>query len=118
MNEVPLTLAISRYDHVEDLTSGVVREGIRLTCLGLPIEEIFHRFVRYREWELSEMSMGKYCSLQSQGDRNFIAIPVFPSRVFRHSSIYIRKDGKIREPKDLERRPHRPARMGADRVGL
>jgi hypothetical protein len=45
MNEVPLTLAISRYDHVEDLTSGrIVPEGIHLTCLGLPIEEIFSAF--------------------------------------------------------------------------
>jgi 4,5-dihydroxyphthalate decarboxylase len=102
MNEVPLTLAISRYDHVEDLVSGrVVPEGIHLTCLSLPIEEIFFRFLKYREWDVSEVSFAKYASLISQGDRSLTAIPVFPSRIFRHSSIYVRRDGAFRTPQDL-----------------
>ena len=102
MNEVPLTLAISRYDHVEDLTSGrIVPEGIRLTCLNLEIEEIFFRFLKYREWDVSEVSFAKYASLISQGDRSLTAIPVFPSRIFRHSSIYVRRDGVVRTPQDL-----------------
>ncbi|HUN46832.1 MAG TPA: ABC transporter substrate-binding protein, partial [Stellaceae bacterium] len=64
MPPLPLTLAISEYDHVRDLASGRVKpEGIDLTVLTLPIEEIFFRFTLYREWDLSEMSMGKYVSL-------------------------------------------------------
>src|SRR5260221_12403073 len=102
MNEVPLTLAISRYDHVEDLVAGrVVPEGIRLTCLTLPIEEIFFRFLTHREWDVSELSFGKYASLISQGDDSLTAIPVFPSRIFRHSSVYVRRDGSVRGPRDL-----------------
>lgn len=102
MNELPLTLAISEYDHVADLTSGrVVPEGIRLTCLNLPIEEIFFRFLVYREWDVSEISMAKYASLISQGDTSLTAIPVFPSRIFRHSSIYVRRDGPVQAPSDL-----------------
>ena len=97
-----LTLAISEYDHVRDLATGVVRpQGIALNVLSFAVEEIFHRFTRYREWEVSEMSMGKYSSLVSQGDRTVTAIPVFPSRVFRHSSIYVRRGGKVRTPEDL-----------------
>jgi len=100
-----LSLAISEYDHVRDLTSGEVRpQGIALNALRFAVEEIFHRFTRYREWEVSEMSMGKYTSLVSQGDRSIAAIPVFPSRVFRHSSIYVRRDGKVRVPQDLRGR--------------
>jgi 4,5-dihydroxyphthalate decarboxylase len=97
-----LTLAVSEYDHVRDLASGAVRpQGIALGVLSYPVEEIFHRFTRYREWEVSEMSMGKYSSLVSQGDRTMAAIPVFPSRVFRHSSIYVRRGGAVRAPQDL-----------------
>lgn len=103
--DVPLTLAISDYDHVRDLTAGVVRaEGVDLTILGLSIEEIFHRFTRHREWDVSEMSMGKYVALRSQDDDSLTAIPVFPSRVFRHSSIYVRRDGPVRAPADLKGR--------------
>jgi 4,5-dihydroxyphthalate decarboxylase len=102
MNEVPLTLAISPYDHVEDLVAGrVVPEGIRLTCLTLPVEEIFFRFLKYREWDVSELSLAKYASLISQSDDSLTALPVFPSRIFRHSSIYVRSDGPVRSPQDL-----------------
>jgi 4,5-dihydroxyphthalate decarboxylase len=102
MNEVSLTLAISPYDHVADLVTGkIVPEGIRLTCLTLPVEEIFFRFLRYREWDASELSFAKYASLISQGDDSLTAIPVFPSRIFRHSSIYVRRDGPVRSPQDL-----------------
>lgn len=100
-----LTLAISEYDHVRDLATGLVRpQGIQLNTLTLAIEEIFHRFTRYREWEVSELSLAKYCALLSQGDRSLWAIPVFPSRVFRHSSIYVRRDGPVRTPADLKGR--------------
>src|SRR5271163_139329 len=97
-----LTIAISDYDHVRDFASGAVRaEGIETTFLTLTIEEIFFRFTKFREWDVSEMSMGKYVALLSQGDRSVAAIPVFPSRVFRHSSIYVRRDGGVRAPADL-----------------
>ena len=105
MPPLPLTLAISEYDHVRDLVSGRVKaEGIDLTALVLSIEEIFYRFTVYREWDASEMAMGKYVSLRSQGDTSLTAIPVFPSRMFRHSSIYVRSDGPVRAPADLKGR--------------
>ena len=102
MPPLPLTLAISEYDHVRDLASGRVKpEGIDLTVLTLPIEEIFFRFTLYREWDLSEMSMGKYVSLISQGDTSLTALPVFPSRMFRHSSFYVRRDSGLKAIVDL-----------------
>ena len=102
MNKLPLTAAMPDYDHVRDLVMGRVQvEGIELTCLTLPIEEIFYRFIVYKEWEVSEISMAKYVSLTASGDESFWALPVFPSRVFRHSSLYVRKDGPIKKIKDL-----------------
>ncbi|HWP35839.1 MAG TPA: ABC transporter substrate-binding protein [Thermodesulfobacteriota bacterium] len=103
MATVQLTLAISDYDHVRDLTRGEVRAaGIELVHLDLQIEEIFHRFTKYREWDVSEMSLAKYCALVSQGDTSVTAIPVFPSRAFRLSSIYVRRGGPVRRPEDLK----------------
>jgi 4,5-dihydroxyphthalate decarboxylase len=67
----------------------------------LQVEEIFFRFIKFREWEVSEVSFAKYVSLRSQGDNSLVAIPVFPSRVFRHSSIYVRADGRVRSVGDL-----------------
>jgi 4,5-dihydroxyphthalate decarboxylase len=98
-----LTLAVCDYEHVRDLTGGVVRaDGITLTPLVFPsIEEITFRFTRNLEWDVSELSFGKYTSLASQNKAAMVAIPVFPSRVHRHSAIYVRADRGIRVPKDL-----------------
>ncbi len=102
MSNLQLSLAINDYDHVRDLATGKVRvEGIDLTVSTLPVEEIFHRFVRFREWDLSEMSFGKIVSLAAQDTRDLVAIPVFPSRAFRHSSIYVRKGAGIGRVADL-----------------
>ncbi len=102
MNNVKVSLAISEYDHVRDLTSGLVRpEGIDLTPLIFEVEEIFFRFTPFREWDVSEMSFGKYVSLIADGDETLTAIPVFPSRIFRQSSIYVRRDSGLKDPKDL-----------------
>ena len=98
-----LTLATTDYDHVRDLMNGVVRpEGAVLTAFVLPVEEVFYRFIKNREWDVSEMSFGKFIGYASQGNSPFIGIPVFPSRVFRHSAFYVRTDRGIAKPKDLE----------------
>jgi 4,5-dihydroxyphthalate decarboxylase len=97
---LPLTLAINPYEHARDLAP----KGIDLTVLELPIEEIFYRFARFREFDASEMSFGKTVALASERAADIVPIPVFPSRVFRHSAIYIAENSGIRSPKDLEGR--------------
>ena len=96
--KLPLSLAISPYEHTRDLRP----EGIDLNVLDLPIEEIFYRFTNFREWQASEMSFGKVISLMSQPRPEIVCVPVFLSRVFRHSAIYVGKNSAIQKPKDLE----------------
>jgi 4,5-dihydroxyphthalate decarboxylase len=99
---VSVTLALNEYDHVRDLVSGEVPvEGVDLVCLRLPVEEIFFRFTLFREWDVSELSMAKYCNLRAAGDDSLVAVPVFPSRTFRHSAIWTRPDGPLDDPAAL-----------------
>ncbi|HKW39366.1 MAG TPA: 4,5-dihydroxyphthalate decarboxylase [Burkholderiales bacterium] len=103
MERIALTLAIGDYEHTRDLASGRVPvEGATLNVLTLSPEEAFFRFTHFREWEVSEMSMGKYVSLRSQNDEGVSAIPVFPSRVFRQSMIYVSDGGRINRPEQLK----------------
>jgi 4,5-dihydroxyphthalate decarboxylase len=101
-----LTLAVCDYEHTREIAQGIVRaDGITLTPLVFPsIEEITFRFTRNLEWDVSELSFGKYIAIASQGKAPMVAIPVFPSRMHRHSAIYIRTDRGIRSAKDLEGR--------------
>ena len=102
MNPLPLTMALGPYDQTRDVTDGSIPiEGVQLRTLNLPIEEIFYRFTLHREWDISEMSMGKYIALCAQGDTSITALPVFVSRAFRHSMFYVKAGSSIAKPEDL-----------------
>lgn len=96
-------MALGPYDQTRDVTDGSIPiEGVQLRTLNLPIEEIFYRFTLHREWDISEMSMGKYIALRAQGDTSMTALPVFVSRAFRHSMFYVRVGSSITKPEDLQ----------------
>lgn len=100
-----LSLACPPYDRVLPLASGLIRpEGIVLNFLPLGVEEIFWRQLRHQEFDVSESSLSSYVMLRSRGDERFIAIPVFTSRVFRHSCIFVNTRKGIRSPQDLKGR--------------
>lgn len=102
MSRLNLTVATAYYDHVADLINGKVSvDGVDLNWLTFRVEEIFFRFLVHREFDVSEVSLAKYASMVSQNDKSLVAIPVFTSRVPRHSSIFVRTDGRVRTPADL-----------------
>jgi 4,5-dihydroxyphthalate decarboxylase len=103
MKKLKLTLACGRYDRTQPLIDGRVEpEGVDLTFIALRPGETFWRMLNHEEFDVSEMSLSSYTILRSEGDTRFIAIPVFPSRVFRHSAVYLRTDSKIEKPQDLK----------------
>jgi 4,5-dihydroxyphthalate decarboxylase len=100
--KLKLCLACWNYDRTRALADGRVRpEGIELNYLDLPVEETFFRMLRHREFDVAEMSLSSYVVSLFRKPQPFIAIPVFPSRFFRHSSIYVNAAAGIRAPKDL-----------------
>jgi 4,5-dihydroxyphthalate decarboxylase len=102
MSNVPLTLACWNYDRTRALVDERVRpDGIDLTCVNIPVEETFFRMLRHQEFDAAELSLSSYVLSLFHPDRPFIAIPVFPSRCFRHSCIYVHAGSGIKEPKDL-----------------
>ena len=106
MAKIPLSLAIGEYDHVRDVLDGTVPvPGFDLTVLRLPVEEMFYRFIVHGEFDVAEVSLAKVVAFAAQDDLRFVPLPVFPSRVFRHSSIYVRTDGAVTRPEQLAGKP-------------
>lgn len=102
MNELRLTMACWDYDRTRALADGSVRaQGIDINYLNLHVEETFFRMLRHREFDIAEMSLSSYAVSAARDDPPFIAIPVFPSRFFRHSCIFVSSKSGIREPKGL-----------------
>lgn len=103
MPNIKLTIACGRYDRTQPLIDGRVSvEGVDLTFLPLRPGETFWRMLNHGEFDASEMSLSSYTILRSEGDTRFVAIPVFPSRVFRHSAVYLRADSKLTDPRELK----------------
>jgi 4,5-dihydroxyphthalate decarboxylase len=101
-----ITLASGPYDRVRAFQTGDVRvEGadVRFVAVTHP-PELFARMIRDREFDVAEMSLGYYISAHARGNLPFVALPVFPSRVFRHGFIFVNTRAGIRSPADLEGR--------------
>ncbi len=103
MAELEITLACRDYDHTRGLCDGtVVIDHVNLRMIAVsPPSQIFLRMLRHEEFDASEMSLSNYMIALERGDRRFVAIPVFPSRVFRHSCIWINTQSGIKTPQDL-----------------
>jgi len=102
MAKLKLTFGCWDYDRTRAVMDDTVRpDGIELNSLNMPVEETFFRMLRHREFDVAEMSLSSYTVSLFKDPKPFIAIPVFPSRFFRHSSIYVSANSNILEPRDL-----------------
>lgn len=102
MRKLKINMAMGNYDRTRALIDGSVQiEGCDPLILPLEPEEVFHRAFRYEEFDVTEISMSSHMMNLARGDNDYIAIPVFLSRVFRHSGIYVRTD-RIKTPADLK----------------
>lgn len=103
MTRLTVTLACGPYDRTEALRSGLVRpEGIDLVYV--PVQsppELFARMVHKRSFDVAEMSTSLYLQLRARGDLPFVALPVFPSRMFRHGYVFVHAGAGIDAPADL-----------------
>src|SRR5215471_13784516 len=103
MTDIPLTIASGSYDRTRALKEGSVRiDGCAVTYTNVEPTELFKRNLRSPEFDVSEMSFSTYIVQREQGNAAYTAIPVFLSRAFRHSAIFVRTDRGIETPADLK----------------
>jgi 4,5-dihydroxyphthalate decarboxylase len=99
-----ITIGCRDYAHTRALADGRVKvDGVELKFVNIsPPSQIFLRMLHDEEFDASEMSLSNYMIALGKNDRRFVAIPVFPSRVFRHSYIWINTRAGITKPEDLK----------------
>jgi 4,5-dihydroxyphthalate decarboxylase len=105
MAKFQLSIAIGDYDRMRPLVDGTVQiDAVDPQFMLLDPEEIFFRAFRHQDFDVCELSLSSYSVKTAAGDCPYIAVPVFPSRAFRHTSIYVRTDRGIATPADLKGR--------------
>ena len=104
MSKLSLSVAVRDYDRTRPLSDGLVQiDGVDPVFMALDPEEIFFRAFRHAEFDICELSMSSSVVKTAQGGFAYVAIPVFISRAFRHTSIYVRAD-RVKQPSDLKGR--------------
>lgn len=105
MSDLCLSVAVGDYDRTRPLIDGDVQiDGVDPAYLRLSPEEIFFRAFRNAEFDICELSMSSFTVSLARGEARYVGVPVFPSRAFRHTSIYVRADRDIDVPADLKGR--------------
>jgi len=105
MGAAALTVAFWNYDRTIPIADGRVPiAGFDARCQLLRPQELFPRAFGKTEFDVAELSFARYAMQCAAAGSAYAAIPVFPSRTFRHVSIYIRKDRGITRPEDLKGR--------------
>ena len=104
MSKLQLSVAMGDYDRTRALFDGRVQiDGVDPVYMLLSPEEMFFRSMRSMDFDITELSLSSYLVKHSRGECPYIAVPVFLSRAFRHTSIYVRKD-RVKRPEDLRGR--------------
>jgi len=102
MSKLSLSVAVGPYDRTRALIDGSVQiDGVDPTCMTLPPEEIFFRALRHAEFDICELSLSSFTVKTAQGGGPYVGVPAFVSRMFRHTSIWVRTD-RIKKPEDLK----------------
>ena len=105
MARLRLAVCTGSYDRVRALADGRIGvEGCDVDYLTMNPEQAFFRAWNNLEFDVTELSASSYILARSTGWDDYVAVPVFPSRMFRHSGIYIRTDAGIAGPEDLKGR--------------
>ncbi|WP_144182750.1 ABC transporter substrate-binding protein [Elioraea rosea] len=97
-----LTLACVATDRTRPLIDGrVAVEGADLAFEPGEPETIFRRALREGAFAVTELSMSSHILTTTRGGAAYTAIPIWPSRAFRHGAIFVRTDRGITRPEDL-----------------
>src|ERR1700726_3036525 len=103
MSKLQLSVAIGDYDRMRPLVDGLVGiDGVDPQFMLLEPEEIFFRAFRHADFDICELSLSSFSVKTAAGTCPYVGVPVFPSRAFRHTSIYVRTDRGIKTPADLK----------------
>ena len=103
MADLKLTLACWNYDRTRALMDGSVKpDGIALQFESArQVGQIMERMVRDRAYDAAELGFTYYLRTLELSGAPFIAIPVFPNRIFRHAAIFVNRTRGIAGPQDL-----------------
>lgn len=102
MSGIPLTIALSDSDRTRPIARGEVPiEGVDATINLMGVQALFNHQLTTHEFDCCEFPIATYLRTLEQPGRPYLAIPIFPSRHFRLSDVFVNTAKGITRPSDL-----------------
>jgi len=93
---VTLDVAVGKYAHTQALFDGELNvAGLQLNPVNLPVSKILSEALKGAPWPVSEMSMGRFVQATARQPTEFMALPIFVCRAFRHSAFYVAASSRL-----------------------
>jgi len=100
--DLQLSIAMHANERSRAVLDGRIKpEGVELLATDIFPSEIFWRQLHFSEFDISEMSMSSLLITIANGNRDWVALPVFTTRRFFHTGMWARHDARIHSPSDL-----------------
>tara|TARA_B100001057_G_scaffold419920_1_gene439994 strand:+ start:2234 stop:3226 length:993 start_codon:yes stop_codon:yes gene_type:complete len=100
--KLSLSLALGNYDRTRALVDGRIQiDGVHPAIMTLSPEEMFFRAFRHADFDITELSLASYAVSLANGANKYVALPIFLSRAFRHSSIYVTHASGVQTPEQM-----------------
>jgi 4,5-dihydroxyphthalate decarboxylase len=100
--KLQLSLGLAANPRSRPILDGAVKaDGIDLIPSIVDVAELFWRQLKFGDFDISEMSMSTLMMIKSQGNTDWIGLPIFTTRRFFHTEIWVRRGANIEQPSDL-----------------
>jgi 4,5-dihydroxyphthalate decarboxylase len=102
MSAIALKIGVTDSDRVRPLVDGTVKvENVSASFQVLPVQELFNRQLTEHIFDCCEFPLASYLRSLESKERPYVAVPIFPSRHFRLSCVFLNRKAGIRRPADL-----------------
>lgn len=97
-----LSIGLSDTARTRPLTHGRVPiDGVEAEFTTMPVQNLFNLQLSEHPFDVCEFPIVTYLRTLESDDRPYLAVPVFPSRHFRLSCIFVSEHSDVAEPADL-----------------
>lgn len=103
MSKLKLSIALEVNEITEPIHHGIVTaEGIELVTSDVASGELIWRQLRFAEFDIAQMSLPSLFILADRGNSPWVALPIFPQRLFWHTRNVVRADSPLTHPRELK----------------
>ena len=102
MTGTKIKIGVSNCDRMRPLVDGTVTiKDVAADFHLMPVQDLFNKQLTEHTFDCCEFPLATYLRALDTPERPYVAVPIFPSRHFRLSCVFVNRNAGIKHPADL-----------------